>query len=91
MNRSLIYEFDNNEITRSQADPEGLKQVSRSFANKLMSISVGTGIPTSVDDQGNVTIGTKVITNGINNVQGVLEELQRQVSAGGVKYRRIVR
>ena len=85
LNRSLIYEFDNNEITRSQADPEGLKQVSRSFANKLMSISVGTGIPTSVDDQGNVTIGTKVITNGINNVQGVLEELQRQVSAGGIK------
>ena len=85
LNKALVFDIDNNEITLPQTDPEGLKQISRSFANKLMGISVGTGIPTSVDDTGNVTIGTVVITNGINNIQGVLDELQNQVSAGGIK------
>jgi len=85
LNKALVFDIDNNEITLPQTDPEGLKQISRSFANKLMGISVGTGIPTSVDDTGNVTIGTVVIRDGINDIQGVLEELQRQVSAGGIK------
>jgi hypothetical protein len=85
LNKALVLDIDNNEITLPQTDPEGLKQISRSFENKLMGISVGTGVPTSVDDQGNVTIGTKVIRDGINNIQDVLNELQRQVSDGGIK------
>jgi hypothetical protein len=85
LNKALIFDVDGNEITLPQTDPEGLKQITRSFENKLMGISVGTGVPTSVDDQGNVTIGTTVIRDGINNIQDVLNELQRQVSDGGIK------
>ena len=85
LNKALIFDVDGNEITLPQTDLEGLKQITRSFENKLMGISVGTGVPTSVDDQGNVTIGTTVIRDGINNIQDVLNELQRQVSDGGIK------
>lgn len=85
LNKALIFDVDGNEITLPQTDPEGLKQITRSFENKLMGISVGTNVPTSVDDQGNVTIGTTVIRDGINNIQDVLNELQRQVSSGGIK------
>ena len=73
LNSSLTMDFRDMEIDRQNVSDQA-----KSFARELQAIAGPLGISTSVDAQGNVTIGGDTIANGINQSDKVLEILDKK-------------
>jgi len=73
LNSSLTMDFRGVPIDR-----QSISDQAKSFARELQAIAGPLRIPTSVDIQGNVTIGGDVIPKGINQADKVLELLDKK-------------
>ena len=86
LNRSLTMDFRDMEI-----DKQNVSDQAKSFARELQAIAGPLGISTSVDIQGNVTIGGDVIPKGINQADKVLELLDKKYKAKPQQTRKTVK